>query len=62
MDGFLLTSHFYSFLLSFAQPKDTPLRLPTLIQILALLYGLKKGSNKVPIQHAYLSLYMPLSL
>jgi hypothetical protein len=46
----------------FTQPKDIPLRLLTLIQVPTLLYGLKRSSNKVPLQHAYLSLDMPLSL
>jgi hypothetical protein len=62
MDGFLLISHFVLFYFRFAQPKDTPLKLLALIQVPTLLYGLKKGSNKVPVQHAYLSFYMPLFL
>ncbi len=62
MDIFLLISQLCSFLFSSPQPKDTLLRLMALTQVFALLYGLKRGSNKVPIQHAYLSLYMPLSV
>jgi hypothetical protein len=50
------------FYFHFAQPKDTPLRLLALIQVPTLLYGLKRGSNKIPLQHAYLSLDMPLYL
>ncbi len=44
------------------QPKDTPLKLLVFTQIPTLLHGLKRHSTKVPIQNAYLSLYMPLSL
>jgi len=62
MDGFLLISHFCSFLFSFCPTQGHPIEAFGTHSSTYLLYGLKKGSNKVPVQHAYLSFYMPLFL
>jgi len=62
MDKSLFTSHLCFHFSHSAQLEDTPLGLLAFTKIPALLYGLKRSSTKVPIQNAYLSVYMPLSL
>jgi hypothetical protein len=58
----LLTSHFYPHFFHSTLPKDTPMGLLVFTLILALQHELKRDVTNVPIQNAYLSLYMPLSL